>query len=264
MNKTDNTKILNIRDGLKASIPMFIGYFSIAIAFGILSKGAELSLLETLSFSFIVFAGASQFIAVSMITMGASAAEIIMTTFFLNFRHFLMSSSLSTKIEFSKPLFKPIVAFFVTDETFSVASFAEGRLTEKYMLPLQIIAYLGWGTGTGAGYLLGSIMPPMLQQSMNIGLYAMFVALLVPEIKKTRKAIILGALSGIVNSILVSVMGMPQGWGIVISIIVVSAAGVFIYGRYELEYEQLNENNNHINEEEIGLKKGVEAVKSNE
>lgn len=236
MNKIDNTKILNKSDGVKASIPLFIGYFSIAIAFGILSKGAGLNLVETLSFSFIVFAGASQFIAVSMITMGASAAEIIMTTFFLNFRHFLMSSSLSTKIEFSNSLYKPIVAFFVTDETFSVASFAEGRLTEKYMLVLQVLSYLGWGTGTGAGYILGSIMPPMLQQSMNIGLYAMFVALLVPEIKKTRKAIILATLSGIINSILVSIFGFPQGWAIVISIIVVSGVGVLIYDRYEVNY----------------------------
>ena len=136
-------------------------------------------------------------------------------------------------------------------------------LSEKYMLPLQVIAYLGWGAGTGAGYLLGSIMPTMLQQSMNIGLYAMFVALLVPEIKKTRKAIILAALSGIVNSILVSLMGMPQGWGIVISIVVVSASGVFIYGRYELEYEEFNDGK-CIKEEENCLKNGEEAVNSNE
>ncbi|SHI40959.1 4-azaleucine resistance probable transporter AzlC [Dethiosulfatibacter aminovorans DSM 17477] len=250
-------------DGVKAAIPVFVGYFPIAIAFGILSRGAGLNLLETLSFSFIVFAGASQFIAVSMIAMGASAAEIIMTTFFLNFRHFLMSSSLSTKIEFSNPVFKPIVAFFVTDETFSVASFAEGRLTERYMLPLQILAYLGWGAGTGTGYLLGSILPLMLQQSINIGLYAMFVALLVPEIKKTRKAIILAALSGIVNSILVSVLGMPQGWGIVISILVVSAAGVFIYGRYELEYEELKAENS-CEDEGNPLENGSKAVKRNE
>lgn len=232
----NNLKKLNYRDGIKAGIPVCVGYFSVAIAFGILSKGVGLNILETLSFSFIVFAGASQFIAVSMIAIGASAVEIIMTTLFLNFRHFLMSASLSQNLEFSNPLLKPIVAFFVTDETFSVASFAQGKITVGYMLPLQIISYLGWGAGSGVGYALGSIMPTMLQQSMNIGLYAMFVALLVPEIKKTRKTIVLAALSGIVNSILLAVLGLPQGWGIVIAIVLVSAAGVFIYERYEVEY----------------------------
>ena len=91
----------------------------------------------------------------------------------------------------------------------------------------------------------------------------MFVALLVPEIKKTRKAIILAVLSGIVNSILVSVMGIPQGWGIVISIVVISAAGVFIYGRYELEYEDMKDDS-HINNEESSLVNGPEEVKGNE
>ncbi len=98
VNKT--SKLLTGIDGIRGGLPIALGYFPIAMAFGILAKGASVSLVEALGFSFIVFAGASQFIAVGMIALGATGIEIIMTTLFLNFRHFLMSASLVPRIFF--------------------------------------------------------------------------------------------------------------------------------------------------------------------
>lgn len=227
-----------VNEGLKDGVSVCLGYFPIGMAFGILSKGAELSFIEALSFSFIVFAGASQFIAVSMIAVGASGWEIIFTTLFLNFRHFLMSASLVPRIEFKRPILKPLIGFFVTDETFSVASFKEGRLSESYMLGLEIISYLGWGIGSGVGFVVGSVLPPLVQQSMGIGLYAMFIALLAPELKKTTKSIVLALLSGVLNTFLRFQIGIPQGWSIVVSIFVVASLGVFIYKEQEKELEK--------------------------
>lgn len=225
---TNMKRKLNVADGIKDGIPISLGYFPIGMAYGILAKGAGLSFMEAIAFSFIVFAGASQFIAVSMLAMGASGVEIIITTMFVNFRHFLMSSSVASKIKFEHWVLKPIVAFFVTDETFSVASFADGELTPKYMLPMELIAYFGWGIGSGVGFLLGSILPEMMQRSMNIGLYAMFVALLVPAMKKTGKAIILAVVAAVVNSLLYCGLNMEQGWSIVLSIVIVAGIGALV------------------------------------
>lgn len=220
---------LTIKDGIRSGLPIGLGYFPIAMAFGILAKSAGVTLMEALGFSTIVFAGASQFIAVSMIAMQASAMEIVITTFFLNFRHFLMSASLAPKIQFEHWWAKPIISFFVTDESFSVASFTEGDLNESFMIPMQLVPYVGWGSGTVVGHLVGSVLPPLLQQSMGIGLYAMFVALLIPEVKKTKKAIVLSILSGIVNIVFVFGLGVSAGWSIVFSIILVAFLGVLIY-----------------------------------
>jgi 4-azaleucine resistance transporter AzlC len=231
---------IDIKDGLKAGLSVCIGYFPIGMAFGMLSKGADLSFLEALSFSFIVFAGASQFIAVSMIAIGASAWEIIATTLFLNFRHFLMSASLAPRISFNHKKLKPIIGFFVTDETFSVASFREGTLSESFILSLEIISYLGWCIGSGVGYLLGSVLPPLMQESMGIGLYAMFIALLAPELKKTSKALVLALLSGILNTFLRYQLRLAEGWSIVIAIILVSSLGVILYqGEYALSMNEV-------------------------
>lgn len=220
---------LTVSMGLKAGVPIFLGYFPIAMAFGILSKGTGLSLYETLGFSMIVFAGAAQFIGVSMIAMGGSGLEIILTTLFLNFRHFLMSASLAPKIKDNHFYLKPLISYFITDESFSVASFANGQLTAKYMVSMELTGYVGWATGSCLGYIIGSVLPPLLQESMGIGLYAMFVALLVPELKKNNKAIVLAVLAGLVNTVLSQGLEIAQGWSIVGSIVIVSAIGALIF-----------------------------------
>lgn len=238
--RVEANRNLHIIDGIKDGIPIFLGYFPVAMAFGILSKGTGLTLDETLGFSMVVFAGAAQFIGVSMIAIGASAMEIVLTTLFLNFRHFLMSASLATSIKGNRGLFRPLISYFVTDESFSVASFAGGQLTASYMLPMQLTGYVGWALGTTVGYLIGSVLPPLLQQSMGIGLYAMFVALLVPELKQSKKAIVLSVLAGIVNTGFRSFLGLAQGWSIVISIVFVSLIGVMLWQgeeRVVAEYE---------------------------
>lgn len=229
MTLNQEDRYLTIKDGFKDGIPIFLGYFPIAMAFGILSRSTGITLYETLAFSLIVFAGAAQFIGIGMIAAGVGGVEIIITVLFLNLRHFLMSASLSTKIRISHWVLKPIISFFVTDESFSVASFAKGNITEKYLIPMQLTGYFGWGIGTGVGFLLGSILPIMLQQAMGIGLYVMFIALLVPEIKKSKKVIVLSLMAGGVNTVFRNIVGMLQGWSIVLTIIIVSIIGVVIY-----------------------------------
>jgi len=220
-------------DGLKAAIPIMIGYVPVAMAFGILARNNGLTILETISFSFILYAGASQFIGISMIAIGAGFGEIILATFLLNFRHFFMSASLVSKLQ-SIPKHKgAILGFGVTDEVFSVASFAEGKLSELYLFGLEISSYLSWVAGTAVGFSMGSLLPETLQVAMGIGLFALFVSILLPELKKTSKAVVLAALSGGVNSILNLIFILPQGWSLVITIILVSLIGVVIYAKEE-------------------------------
>ena len=220
---------LKSKDGLKAAVPIMIGYFPVAMAFGILSKGGGLSFIETAGFSIILFAGASQFIGVSMLMLGAGIGEIVLTTLLLNFRHFFMSASLVSKLGHINKGLKPILGFFVTDEVFSVASFTEGELSDQYLLVLEIASYSSWVIGTIVGFLIGNILPPLLQMSMGIGLYALFASILVPELKKSSKAVVLASIAGAFNMFLRLMLKFPQGWSIVITIVLVSALGVVIY-----------------------------------
>lgn len=218
----------SIRDAINDGIPIIMGFIPIAMAFGILSKSAGITLMESLGFSMIVFAGASQFIALNLLIAGAGFGEIILTTLLVNFRHFLFAASLSPKLTKDMKRTVPLIAFGLTDEIFSVASLKEKELTKQYMLVLEFCAYSALAVGTFLGYVLGGVLPNVVQLSMGIALYALFTSILVPEMKKSLKVVILLVMSGIANTLCLYIFKLPQGWSIVISILLVSILGMFI------------------------------------
>lgn len=223
----------DIKDALKSGFPIFIGYVPPAIAFGILAKSCEVSLIETLMFSAVVFAGASQFIALNLLMTGMGFSGIILTTLLVNFRHFLMSSYLATRMTSMAKRFKFLIAFGVTDEVFSVLSFANRRLTKTFVFILQLSAYTGWVTGTAAGYIMGGFLPQVLTRSMGVALYALLLAILIPELKTSARALVLTIASGLLNTLLIKIDVLPGGWNIIACIIVIALIGSFAADKAE-------------------------------
>ena len=123
----------------------------------------------------------------------------------------------------------PFIAFGITDETFAVASMKEEVLSESYMLALNFTAYIGWVAGTVAGYLAGDFLSLNIQSSISICLYAMFVAILIPAIKKSFTAGAVAVIAGGVNSLLGYTGLLGSGWNIIISIIAASLTGMFLF-----------------------------------
>ena len=78
--------------GLKMGIPIVIGFVPVAIAFAIMGCEAGLTKVETVLMSVMVFAGASQIMAVGMLASGAGLLSIVVATFILNLRHLIMST----------------------------------------------------------------------------------------------------------------------------------------------------------------------------
>lgn len=159
------------------------GYFPIAMAFGILAKTAGVSLIDGVMMSTFVYAGASQFMAVSMIAAGISPMSIILATFLMNFRHFIMSASIRAKLNTVPSKYFPLIGFFLTDESFSVASMKEDIDDFNYLISLEVSCYISWALGTLFGYLTGMFFPAILITAMGVALYALFVALLIPAVK---------------------------------------------------------------------------------
>jgi 4-azaleucine resistance transporter AzlC len=205
--------------GVQAGISIAIGYFPIALTFGLLAKTTGLTILETVMMSLIVFAGASQYIALSLLTLGTGTFEIILTTFIVNIRHFLMSASLNEKVEDDRTIYKAIYSFGITDETFSVAATKDGNVTTGYIFGVISVSYASWVVNSGIGHLVGASLPETLQESMTVALYAMFIGLLVPSMKKSLKAIYLASLAAIFNTIFTFAELLSTGWAIVLATI---------------------------------------------
>jgi len=123
----------------------------------------------------------------------------------------------------------PAIAFGVgvTDETFSVLSFQRGRLSKIFVLIVQLVAYSAWVSGSVSGYILGGFLPELLTKSMAVALYSLLLAILLPEIRKSFKILLLVVVSGVLNTILIKLDFLPHGWTIIVCILVISFAGSF-------------------------------------
>lgn len=231
----EKDRIKKVKQGVLASLPIVIGYFPIAMAFGLLSKNTDISFRDTSLLSMMVYAGASQFMALDLIKVGVSTGSIILATFLLNLRHMMMSASLAVEFQDMNKRHLPVVAFGITDETFSVISFNKENINLPFVLTINILSYISWVLGTVAGYLVGQILPASLQSSLSIGLYAMFAALLFPEIKKSRNVLFLSILSSIVYLLLFVSKLFISGWDIIIGIIISSAIGSMVFNPKEEE-----------------------------
>ncbi|NLO89915.1 MAG: AzlC family ABC transporter permease [Clostridia bacterium] len=202
-----------IKKGFLDGIPIALGYWPVAMAYGLLAKSVGLNFFECTTMSVMVFAGASQFMTLNLIASGVGMGEIAAAVFLVNLRHLLMSLSLSPKVLAQHRGIRALLSFGITDETFAVASVKEKYLSSGYLGALELISYSSWVLGSAAGFAAGAFLPETLQESMGIALYAMFIGLLVPLSKKSRKVLFIGVLAGILNGILG--LFISKGWAVI-------------------------------------------------
>ena len=221
-------------DGIKAAVPIAIGYIPIALAFGILAKASGVPNYISVLMSLLVFAGASQFVAVNLMSLGVMGWEIVMTTFILNLRHLLMSASLSQRIpkNVSSKLLS-LLAFGVTDESFSVASFRKERvLSPEFLLGLNFTGFAFWNIGTWGGIFLASGLPESVKAGMGIALYAMFIGLLIPSLKTSKPFLAVALIAAAVHTLLHYLpvfAGLSAGWTVIISAASAAAVGAVLF-----------------------------------
>lgn len=231
-------KTLAFKEGFKAGIPIAFGYLPIAVTFGLMAKGAGIPSYVGVLMSLIIYAGASQFVGINLLVIGAASWEIVLTTFILNLRHFLMSASLSQSLkpESSKALL-PLASFGITDETFTVASLNfKDKLDVHYLLGLNTIAFSAWNIGTWCGLFLASGLPQSLKDSMGIALYAMFIGLLIPSAAKSKPILIISLMAAATHGLIKWLPifdSLSAGWSIIISTIVAAAVGSYLYPQEE-------------------------------
>ena len=222
--------ITKLKRGIQSGLPIALGYFPIAIAFGALAAHAQLNWFEATLMSIIVYAGASQFVGVSMLLAGAGTIQIITTTFFLNLRHLLMSLSVNDQIRDFPQYWKNLLSFGITDETFALFTLGgnhqknEEKPTPIYLTGLMGTAYLGWVTGTAVGGLGAAFIPGEVTTAMTVGLYGLFIGLLVPPARKTLGYAGVALISMAVNFALHSIV--DTGWAIVLSTILAAGLGI--------------------------------------
>lgn len=210
MAKTQKEKdnILNnaVLPGAAAAWPIFLGYIPLGLAFGVIAWNAGLEPWQIGLMSVMLFAGSAQFIAISMLAAGANMASIIITTFAVNLRHVLMSSSLSLHLNETSRKRLALFAYGVTDETFAVnlINFRKGGWNFSRALTLNHVSNFSWVASTIVGGYAGEFIPEGAF-GIDYALVAMFIGLLAMQMKGRKyvlTALFAGALAVIFSLIL--------------------------------------------------------------
>ncbi|MBQ9885920.1 MAG: AzlC family ABC transporter permease [Lachnospiraceae bacterium] len=225
--------------GLKDSIPIALGYLSVSFSFGILAIKEGLNVIQAGLTSLTNVTSAGQFAGLGIMVAGGTILEMILTQFIINLRYALMSLSMSQKLsEKTKFWHRLVIAFTQTDEVFAVAMAHNKSLTLKYMLGLQLPSIAGWTIGTVAGAIAGNLLPASVCTALGIALYGMFVAIVVPQAKKSRPVMIVVLIALVLSCIIYYVPEfsfVSSGISIIICTIAASAVGAWLFPRDEKE-----------------------------
>ncbi len=193
---TANTPPATFLQGLGASVPVALGYFPIAFSFGVAAAQAGFSLAEATAFSLILYSGAAQFLAVTLLAGGAPLLVAIFTLVAMGVRHLAYGPALMRAAGGGQTRRAWVWAFGLTDEVFGAAlgELARGRrFSEPFMLGLGLGAYGAWVSGTVAGALAGGgalAAFPAVEAGLGFMLPALFLALLLSILSRAQLPVI--------------------------------------------------------------------------
>ena len=221
----NNIFLKGMKDGLRVAL----GYLAVSFTLGIAAVKSGLTPIQAFATSALNNTSAGEFAAFSLIGAGVSYMEIALTTLILNMRYILMSCALSQKIDKHTPIVhRFLMAYDVTDEIFGLSIMSEGRLDPKYTYGLIAISAPSWAIGT----YLGAVMPAGVLSAMNLALYGMFIAVIVPPAKKDKTiavVIAVSMLSSLMFSVLPGLREISSGIVVIILTVVISLAAAILF-----------------------------------
>ena len=231
---------LTFMSGIKDALPIFFGYLSVSLAFGMIAADRGMPLWTAVLFSATCVSGTGQFVGLNLLAISAPFIELFCTLAIINARYLLMSVSLTQKMPAGMPLWQRlIVAYGNTDEIFALASTQTADLTFPYMAGMIFISVSGWLAGTILGEIAGGIIPQSLVTAMNIALYAMYIALIVPDAAKSKQIAVVVLTAVALSCVLALITaGLGDGWRIIIAGTAAAALGAVLFPRDAEEGER--------------------------
>jgi 4-azaleucine resistance transporter AzlC len=214
-----------LRDGLVASLPLVPSVFVYGTVFGGLAVQAGLRPVEVWGMTVLVLAGASQFVAVPMIAAGVSPLAIILTTYVVNMRHYLMAATLAPAFRgFPRP-WLALVAHVINDESFAVAV-SRRNPPDPWLYIGSALAVLGaFVTGVLIGTQLGGLVAEPTRWGLDFAFPAVFLSLVAVQLRGRADWLVAMASAALAVGIARMV---PGNWHIIIAGVVVSGVAALV------------------------------------
>jgi 4-azaleucine resistance transporter AzlC len=215
--------------GFKATIPLVIGGIPFGIIFGALAVTSGLSPVAAMAMSLFVFAGSAQFIAAGLVANGTGIGIIILTTFIVNLRHALYSTTLAPHMKHLSQKWLLPLGFWLTDESFVVAAnrYSEPDLSQYkhwFFLGSAVFMYIDWQLCTLIGIVAGQAIPDPLSWGLDFAMVVTFLGLVVPMVKG-RPTFVAVIVAGVVAT---AGYKLPNQLGLILAALLGVGAGVLL------------------------------------
>ncbi|MEO1314628.1 MAG: AzlC family ABC transporter permease [Pseudomonadota bacterium] len=176
------------RSGLIAGLPFVLVVIPFAMLFGVIATEAGFDLLQTMAMSFLVVAGASQFVAVQLLVEQAPTLIILATALAVNMRMLMYSASIAPHLGAAPLWQRALAAYVLVDQSYgvSIKRFEEappltGPEKIAYFFGALAVIWPMWYVGTLIGALAGAAIPP--EYALDFAVPITFIALFAPMLK---------------------------------------------------------------------------------
>ena len=221
----------NFKRGLISGIPIGLGYLSVSFTFGIMAVSYGMDWWQAVLISMFTVTSAGQFAGINIMMHPGQYLQMLISQLTINVRYSFMSISISQKADSKfRGIYRFILGFMMTDEIFAVAS-QEEKVSRSFFAGLSVLPYLGWSFGTFLGAILGSVLPDRIMSALSLA-NGMFVAIVVPEMKKSRPVIVVVIIAAALSFLFYYVpalKGISSGITITVCAILAAVIGAILF-----------------------------------
>lgn len=228
--------------GMRDGLPIALGYFAVAFALGIKATAAGMYPWQSALMSLLNVTSAGEAAAIALLSVGTTYFELGFTQLVINIRYLLMSCALSQKLSPKTGiLHRMLIGYGVTDEIFGISVATQGNLSPYYSYGAIAVAVPGWTLGTLLGAVMGNLLPVRVVGALSVALYAMFIAIILPPAKKSKKIALIIAVSMASSALLTyicdafSLTWFTDGFRIVVLTVVISLIWAILFPVKEAE-----------------------------
>ena len=192
------TKKEEIIKALKATFPVFSGYMVLGFGFGIVLHSKGFGILWAFCMSLFIYAGSMQYVAIDLLSGGASVITMAITTVLVNARHLFYGISMIDKYKGAGKK-KPYLIFALTDETYSLVCTENEENSHSYHFLVSLFNHIYWVTGSTIGAAVGSAFN-FAPKGIDFALTALFVTVFVEQWMTSKDHT--AALTGVIASVI--------------------------------------------------------------
>ena len=219
--------------GMRDAIPIGLGYLAVSFSLGIAAGNADFSIAQGFWLSVLNVSSSGEYAGIVLTRDHEAIIEIIHMIFIANARYMLMSCALSQKLDPKMPfIHRLFIGYGVTDEIFGLEIALPGYVRPRYVYGTFLTAIPGWAIGTCLGVFMGNVMPPVFAEAMNVAIFGMFLAIIIPPSKTDHVAllfIILSFISSFLAERLPVISGVSSGTRILVLTVLLSTLAALFF-----------------------------------